>query len=60
MRKLMVGIVELGAGAGAGDGSSSTGISTSSVPTSYGPMYGGKVGMGLKREKKVAIWSGLS
>lgn len=37
-------------GAGLGESRSAAGISTSTEPTLYGPVYDGKAGVGLKRE----------
>lgn len=42
----------VGSGAGAGDESSATGISTSSVPTVYGPVYLGNKATGLRLENQ--------
>ena len=41
----------LSSGVGLGLSSSETGSSTSIVPTLWGPVYSGKLGMGLNREK---------
>lgn len=49
MRYWTVEIVS--SGAGVGESSSVTGISTSILPTAYGPVYEGKPGTGLKDEK---------
>lgn len=48
----------LGSGAGAGDESSATGISTSSVPTVYGPVKLENEGMGFKLENQDVIVQG--
>ena len=53
MRKAMVACAS--SGASAGDGRSATGTSTSTVPTSYGPVYSGKALMGLQPENQDAI-----
>lgn len=42
-------------GAGLGDESFDTGISTSTVPTLYGPVYSGNVGTGLKLDTNRAM-----
>lgn len=47
----------VGSGDGAGEESSVTGISTLIVPTLCGPVKLKKDGIGLNREKKVAIVS---
>ena len=43
-------MARLGFGAGLGESRSVAGISTSTEPTLYGPVYDGKAGVGLKRE----------
>ena len=43
-------MARLESGAGLGESRSAAGISTSTEPTLYGPVYGGKAGVGLKRE----------
>lgn len=50
MRKLTVEMLE--SGHGEGEGSSDIGISTSVLPTWYGPVYEGKLGVGLRCDKK--------
>ena len=42
---------EASSGAGLAGSSSDMGISTSTVPTLYGPVYSGKPGMGFRRER---------
>lgn len=49
----MVGM--LLSGAGLGDSNSETGISTSIVPTLWGPVYSGNPGTGLRRESRELI-----
>ena len=43
-------MARLESGAGLGESRSAAGISTSTEPTLYGPVYDGKAGVGLKRE----------
>jgi hypothetical protein len=43
-------VARLEFGAGLGESRSAAGISTSTEPTLYGPVYDGKAGVGLKRE----------
>ncbi len=49
----------LGSGVGDGEGSSEVGISTSVLPTLYGPVYEGKPGVGLSCERKDTMMEGL-
>lgn len=50
----------LGSGVGEGEGSSDVGISTSVLPTWYGPLYGGKPGVGLICERKETMMKDLT
>ena len=43
-------MARLESGVGLGESRSAAGISTSTEPTLYGPVYDGKAGVGLKRE----------
>ena len=54
MRNCTVRMCSALSGRGLGDGSSETGISTSTVPTLYGPVYWGKVGTGFSEDSIVA------
>lgn len=56
MRNCIVSISAASVGAGAGDCRSETGISTSIVPTLYGPVYSGNLGIGLRRERYEATF----
>lgn len=50
----------LGSGVGDGEGSSDVGISTSVLPTLYGPLYEGKPGVGLSCERKDTMMEDLT
>lgn len=56
MRNWIVSISAASVGTGDGESKSETGISTSIVPTLYGPVYSGSLGIGFRRERYEATF----